>query len=131
MWHVQEIPQKEKTPFYPRSPYGVAKLFGDYIQGMWLMLQQDKPEDYLLSTNESHSVKEFVEKAFVVKGFDIKWKGDVNTGRELIFISDKYFRAAEVDLLIGDSTKARTELGWSPKVTFDELVKEMVENDCQ
>jgi GDPmannose 4,6-dehydratase len=204
--YVQEIPQKETTPFYPRSPYGVAKLFGhwitknyresynifacngilfnhesprrgktfvtrkitvalgkilkdpneklylgniyslrdwgharDYIQGMWLMLQQDKPEDYVLSTNETHSVKEFVEKAFAVKGFDIKWKGegleeigyDVNTGRELIFISDKYFRAAEVDLLIGDSTKARTELGWNPKVTFDELVKEMVENDCQ
>jgi GDPmannose 4,6-dehydratase len=73
---------------YSLKDWGQAR---DYIQGMWLMLQQDKPEDYLLSTNESHSVKEFVEKAFVVKGFDIKWKGDVNTGRELIFIKDKYF----------------------------------------
>jgi GDPmannose 4,6-dehydratase len=102
------------------------------------MLQQDKPEDYVLSTNETHSVKEFVEKAFSLKGFNIEWKGegldeigfDTKTGRELIFISEKYFRAAEVDLLIGDSTKARTELGWIPKCGFDQLIKEMVENDC-
>jgi len=202
---VQEIPQKETTPFYPRSPYGVAKLFGywitknyresykifacngilfnhesprrgktfvtrkitialgkilknpeeklylgniyaqrdwgharDYIEGMWLMLQQDQPEDYVLATNETHSVKEFVEKAFLVKGIEIAWKGegldeigyDKNTGREIIFIDEKYFRNTEVDLLIGDSTKAKNELGWVPKTGFDELVKEMVESDC-
>jgi len=202
---VQEIPQKETTPFYPRSPYGVAKLFGywitknyreshkifacngilfnhesprrgktfvtrkitialgkilknpeeklylgniyaqrdwgharDYIEGMWLMLQQDQPEDYVLATNETHSVKEFVEKAFLVKGIEIDWKGegldeigyDKNTGREIIFIDEKYFRNTEVDLLIGDSTKAKNELGWVPKTGFDELVKEMVESDC-
>jgi GDPmannose 4,6-dehydratase len=202
---VQEIPQKETTPFYPRSPYGVAKLFGywitknyresykifacngilfnhesprrgktfvtrkitialgkilknpeeklflgniyaqrdwgharDYIEGMWLMLQQDQPEDYVLATNETHRVKEFVEKAFLIKGIDIAWKGegldeigyDKNTGREIIFIDEKYFRNTEVDLLIGDSTKARNELGWIPKIGFDELVKEMVESDC-
>ena len=202
---VQEVPQTEKTPFYPRSPYGVAKLYGfwivknyresydmyacngilfnheserrgptfvtrkitrglnmilkgerdtltlgnldakrdwgyagDFIKGMWLMLQQDKPEDYVLSTNEFHSVREFVEKSFSLKGFNIKWKGsginevgyDENTGRELINVSEKYFRPAEVEELLGDSTKARNELGWKPEVSFDELVKIMVESDC-
>jgi GDPmannose 4,6-dehydratase len=202
---VVEVPQKESTPFYPRSPYGVAKLYAywitknyresynmyacsgilfnhesprrghnfvtrkitialgnilngkqdklilgninslrdwghakDYVEGMWLMLQKDTPEDYILSTNEYHSVREFVEKSFALKGFNIKWKGehtneigyDEITGRELIFISDKYFRPAEVDELLGDSTKARTELGWQPKYTFDELVSEMVDADC-
>lgn len=203
---VMEVPQTEKTPFYPRSPYGVAKLYGywitknyresynmyacssilfnhessrrahnfvtrkitiglgkilrgetdklvlgnldakrdwghakDYVYGIWLTMQQDKPDDYVLSTNEFHSVREFVEKSFALKGFDIKWKGegineigyDSNTGRELIFVSEKYFRPAEVEELLGDSTKARTELGWYPKCTFDELVQEMVENDCK
>ena len=202
---VQEIPQRETTPFYPRSPYGVAKLYShwitknyresygmyacsgilfnhesprrghnfvtrkitialgnilkgkqerlvlgnihsmrdwghakDYVNGMYLMLQQDKPDDYILSTNEYHSVKEFVEKSFKLGGFDIGWRGegvdevgyDVNTGRELVSISEKYFRPAEVEELLGDSTKARTELGWKPKYTFDELVREMVESDC-
>jgi GDPmannose 4,6-dehydratase len=202
---VIEVPQTEKTPFYPRSPYGVAKLYAhwitknyresynmfscsgllfnhescrrahnfvtrkitiglgkivrgetdklvlgnldakrdwghskDYVYGMWLILQNDKPEDYVLSTNEFHSVREFVEKAFALRGFDIAWKGsgideigyDKNTGRELIFVSEKYFRPAEVEELLGDSTKARTELGWVPKISFDELVKEMVDNDC-
>jgi GDPmannose 4,6-dehydratase len=202
---VQEIPQRETTPFYPRSPYGVAKLYShwitknyresygmyacsgilfnhesprrghnfvtrkitialgnilkgkqerlvlgnihsmrdwghakDYVNGMYLMLQQDKPDDYILSTNEYHSVKEFVEKSFKLSGFDIGWRGegvdevgyDVNTGRELVSISEKYFRPAEVEELLGDSTKARTELGWKPKYTFDELVREMVESDC-
>jgi GDPmannose 4,6-dehydratase len=202
---VQEIPQKETTPFYPRSPYGVAKLYGywitinyresynmyscngilfnhetkrrgptfvtrkitlglnkilkgeedrlvlgnldakrdwgharDYVEGMWLMLQKDKPCDYVLATNEMHSVREFVEEAFKLKGFDIKWKGtgidevgyDSITGRELIFVHPKYFRPAEVELLIGDSTKARTELNWKPTISFKDLVKEMVENDC-
>jgi GDPmannose 4,6-dehydratase len=202
---VVEVPQTEKTPFYPRSPYGVAKLYAhwitknyresynmyacsgilfnhesprrahnfvtrkitiglgkilrgemdklvmgnldakrdwghskDYVHGMWLMLQQDTPEDYILSTNEYHSVREFIEKSFALKGFNIKWKGqgideigyDEITGRELIFVSEKYFRPAEVDELLGDSTKARTELGWKPICSFDNLVKEMVENDC-
>jgi GDPmannose 4,6-dehydratase len=203
---VQEIPQKETTPFYPRSPYGVAKMYShwitknyresygmyacsgilfnhesprrghnfvtrkitmalgniskgkqdrlvlgninslrdwghakDYVKGMYLMLQQDKPDDYVLSTNEYHSVREFVEKSFQMKGWDIVWKGegvneigyDINTGRELIFISDKYFRPSEVEELLGDSTKARTELGWQSTYTFEELVCEMVENDCK
>jgi GDPmannose 4,6-dehydratase len=202
---VVEVPQTEKTPFYPRSPYGVAKLYAhwitknyreaynmfacsgvlfnhesprrahnfvtrkitiglgkivrgesdklvlgnldakrdwghskDYVYGMWLILQNDKSEDYVLSTNEFHSVREFVEKAFALRGFDIAWKGsgideigyDKNTGRELIFVSEKYFRPAEVEELLGDSTKARTELEWIPKISFDELVKEMVDNDC-
>jgi GDP-D-mannose dehydratase len=110
----------------------------DYIYGMWLMLQQDSPEDYVLSTNEFHSVREFVEKAFALRGFDIAWKGealdeigyDTKTGRELIFVSEKYFRPAEVEELLGDSTKARTELGWKPICTFDQLVQEMVDADC-
>jgi GDPmannose 4,6-dehydratase len=202
---VVEVPQKETTPFYPRSPYGVAKLYGfwitknyreaynmyacsgilfnhesprrghnfvtrkitmalgniikgkqdklvlgninslrdwgharDYVEGMWLMLQQDKPDDYVLSSNEYHSVREFIEKAFFLKGFDIKWKGDGIdeigydriTGRELIVISEKYFRPAEVDELLGDSFKARSELGWIPKTSFQQLVEEMVYNDC-
>lgn len=203
---VQEVPQKETTPFYPRSPYGVAKLYGfwitknyresynmfacngilfnhesprrgptfvtrkitrglnsilkgesdklvmgnldakrdwghakDYVEGMWRILQADNPDDYVLSTNEFHSVREFIEKSFALKGFNIKWKGtglneigyDENTGRELIFVSDKYFRPAEVEELLGDSTKARTELGWVPKYSFDELVQEMVHEDCK
>jgi GDPmannose 4,6-dehydratase len=202
---VQEIPQTEKTPFYPRSPYAVSKLYSywivknykeaynlfacngilfnhesprrgltfvtrkitttlgkilngeedklvlgnidskrdwghakDYVEGMWLILQQDKPDDFVLATNETHSVREFIEKSFSLKGFDIKWKGnglneigyDSKTKRELIFISEKYFRPTEVDLLLGDSTKARKQLGWVPKYTFDELVREMVKKDA-
>ena len=111
----------------------------DYVYGMWLMLQQEQPEDYVLSTNEFHSVREFVEKSFALRGFEIVWKGegineigyDSKTGKELIFVSEKYFRPAEVEELLGDSTKARTELGWTPKITFDELVKEMVDADCK
>ena len=203
---VQEVPQKETTPFYPRSPYGVAKLYGfwivknyresynmfasngilfnhesprrgptfvtrkitrslnmilngerdklvlgnldakrdwghakDYCMGMWKILQHDKPDDFVLSTNEFHSVREFVEKSFALKGFNIKWKGkginevgyDEKTGRELVFVSERYFRPAEVEELLGDSTKARTELEWEPEYSFDDLVKEMVEQDCK
>ena len=203
---VVEVPQNENTPFYPRSPYGIAKLYGywitknyresynifacngilfnhesarrgptfvtrkitrglnmiltgerdklimgninakrdwgharDYCEGMWLMLQHDKPDDYVLSTNEFHSVREFIEKAFSLKGFNIKWKGegvneigyDDKTGRELIFISERYFRPAEVEELLGDSTKAKNVLGWEHKYSFDNLVKEMVEHDCK
>ena len=202
---VREIPQKETTPFYPRSPYGCAKLFGywitknyresydmyacngilfnhesprrgktfvtrkitvalgkmlknpeeklylgnlyakrdwgharDYVEGMWKMMQQETPDDFVLATNETHTVKEFVEKAFALRDFDIAWRGegieevgyDQKTGRELIFISEKYFRAAEVDLLIGDATKAKTILGWERKTDFDSLIAEMVEADA-
>ena len=202
---VKEVPQTEKTPFHPRSPYGVAKLYGywitknyresynmfasngilfnhesprrgqtfvtrkitmglksiingtsdklimgnidskrdwghakDYVYGMWLILQADKPDDFVLSTNEYHSVREFIEKSFKLKNFNIKWKGsgineigyDENTGKELIFISEKYFRPAEVDELLGDSTKAQNMLGWKIKYSFDNLVKDMVNHDC-
>jgi len=204
--NVQDIPQTESTPFYPRSPYGVAKLYGfwitknyreayqmfatngilfnhesprrgltfvtrkitrglhniligkqekivmgnldakrdwghakDYVEGMWRILQADTPDDYILATNEFHSVREFIEKAFALKGFSIAWKGsgideigyDVQTERELIFVHEKYFRPSEVDQLLGDATKARTELGWEPSYTFDQLVQEMVEQDCK
>ena len=203
---VQEVPQRETTPFYPRSPYGVAKLYGywitknyresygiygsngilfnhesprrgynfvtrkitiglgkilrgeedklilgnldskrdwghakDYCEGMWRILQHNEADDFVLSTNEFHSVREFIEKAFGYKGFDIRWKGegvneigyDFNTGRELIFVSEKYFRPAEVEELLGDSTKARTLLNWIPSTSFDQLVKEMVDEDCK
>ena len=119
-----------------KRDWGHAK---DYVEGMWRVLQADKPDDYVLSTNEFHSVREFIEKSFVLRGFNIKWKGsgldevgyDENTGRELIFVSEKYFRPAEVEELLGDSTKARTELGWTPQYSFDDLVKEMVEEDCK
>ena len=201
---VQEVPQNENTPFYPRSPYGVAKLYSywivknyreaygmyacngilfnhesprrgptfvtrkitrelgkimrgesdkivlgnidakrdwgyakDFVYGMWLMLQQEEPDDFVLSTNEFHSVREFVEKSFAIKNIQISWKGtgldeigyDINTGKEYIFISDKYFRPAEVDELLGDSTKARNILKWEPETSFDELVQLMVDSD--
>ena len=202
---VQEIPQKETTPFYPRSPYGVAKLYSywivknyresynmyacngilfnheserrghnfvtrkitmglgkilrgetdclvmgnidserdwghakDYVYGMWLMLQQEKPDDFVLATCEKHSVREFIEKAFFLKGFEIEWKGegvneigyDKHSGKKYVFIDSKYYRPAEVELLIGDSTKAKTLLGWEPQITFEKLVYKMVVHDC-
>jgi len=203
---VQEIPQNETTPFYPRSPYGVAKLYAywivknyreaygmfacngilfnhggvrrghnfverkitlglgkilrgetdrlvmgnidamrdlgnaeDYVEGMWRMLQHDTPDDYVLSMNETHTVREMIEKAFGLCGFKINWVGSgVNeigynekTGQVMIFINEKYYRPAEVDVLLGDSTKARTVLGWKPKTSFDELIKLMVDNDTK
>jgi GDPmannose 4,6-dehydratase len=202
---VQEVPQTENTPFYPRSPYGVAKLYGhwitknyresydifacsgilynhescrrahnfvtrkitiglgkilkgecdklilgnlnakrdwghakDYVYGMWLMLQHDTPDDYILSTNEMHSVREFVEKTFALRNIHIKWRGegiheigyDEETGKEYIFVHEKYFRPAEVEELLGDSSKARNILGWKPQISFDDLVKEMVNHDA-
>jgi GDPmannose 4,6-dehydratase len=202
---VQEVPQKETTPFYPRSPYGVAKLYAywivknyresyglfasngilfnheserrghnfvtrkitiglgkilkgetdrlvmgnidsqrdwghakDYVEGMWRILQHDSADDFVLSTGEMHSVRKFIEKAFELKGIHLGWKGegvneigyDTNSGKEYVFIDAKYFRPAEVELLIGDSTKARTILGWIPEIKFDDLVKKMVQNDC-
>lgn len=203
---VQEIPQKETTPFYPRSPYGVAKLYGfwitknyreaygmyacngilfnhespirgetfvtrkitravarislglektlylgnldserdwghakDYVEGMWRMLQAKKADDYVLSMGEKHSVRSFVEKAFAHVGIDVVWKGkgvnetgtDKKTGKVIVRVSKRYFRPSEVDLLIGDSSKARRELGWKPKYSFDQLVREMVEADLE
>ena len=197
---VQEVPQKETTPFYPRSPYGVAKLYGywivknyresyglhassgilfnhesprrgetfvtrkitrglsrisvgqqrvlslgnlnarrdwgharDYVEAMWLMLQQDKPDDYVIATGEQYSVRDFVEEAAPYFGMDIVWEGeglnevgiDRNTGRTIIEVSPKYFRPAEVETLLGDSSKAKQELGWEPKTSFKELVEDM------
>jgi GDPmannose 4,6-dehydratase len=201
---VQETPQRETTPFYPRSPYGVAKLYAywitvnyreaygihasngilfnhesplrgetfvtrkitravaaierglqdrlylgnlnarrdwgharDFVEGMWLMLQQPNPGDYVLATGETHSVREFVERAFACIGRSIEWRGngakevglDAKTGNDLVHIDPRYFRATEVDELLGDASKARAQLGWKPKVTFAELVAEMVESD--
>ena len=117
-----------------RRDWGHAR---DYIEGMWLMLQQDKPDDYVLATGESHSVREFVELAFAEIGIVIEWKGaDAGeyglcrkTGRTLVRVDPRYFRPTEIDVLIGDSTKARQKLGWKPKVGFHDLVREMVASD--
>jgi len=203
---VQEVPQTETTPFYPRSPYAVSKLYGhwitknyresygmfacsgilfnhegerrghnfvtrkitlglakilkgeqdkiflgnidalrdwgyakDYVEGMHMILQNSYPDDFVLATHEMHSVREFIEVAFGFKGFKIKWKGegineigyDEITGKEFIFISEKYFRPAEVDQLLGNPAKAKKILGWTPKTTFYELVKKMVDYDAQ
>lgn len=199
-------PQSEKTPFYPKSPYGVAKLYSywitvnyresydifacngilfnhesprrgetfvtrkitraaaaihlgqqdklylgnldakrdwghakDYVEGMWRMLQQATPQDYVLSMNETHTVREFVELAFAELGHIIEWQGegvnekgiDKETGKVLVEVDPRYFRPAEVELLWGDSTKARTELGWKPNYSFMDLVKEMVQSDLE
>jgi|TARA_B110000238_G_scaffold34679_1_gene35911 GDPmannose 4,6-dehydratase len=119
-----------------KRDWGYAK---DFCYGMWLILQQDKPEDFVLSTNENHTVREFVEKAFKLKNIEIVWKGsglneigyDKNTNKELIFISDKYYRPSEVDLLLGDSSKAQEKLGWKIEYSFEDLVKKMVDEDCK
>ena len=201
---VQETPQRETTPFYPRSPYGIAKLYGywivvnyreaynifacngilfnhesprcgetfvtrkitqavarinngsneklylgnldakrdwgfagDYVVAMWLMLQQEKPDDYIIATGETHTVREFVELAFKKVGIEVIWSGKgINevghnkvTGKELVCVDSKYFRPTEVELLLGDPTKARKILSWQPRVTFNELVEMMVKED--
>lgn len=116
--------------------WGHAK---DFTYGMWLMLQQDQPDDYVLATGEQHSVREFIEKSFQLKGFILKWKGkgineigyDEKTGRELIKIDPKYFRPTEVETLLGDASKAKERLGWDPQHSFDKLVKTMVDEDCE
>ena len=204
---VQETPQRETTPFYPRSPYGVAKLYGywitknyresygmfavngilfnheserrgenfvtskitlaaariaagqqdklylgnldalrdwgyarDYVECMWLMLQHEQPEDFVIATGEQHSVREFTERAFAHVGIELRWQGegvgeqgiDQATGRVLVEVDPKYFRPAEVETLLGDPTKAKTLLGWNPqKTSFEELVRLMVEHDVQ
>jgi GDPmannose 4,6-dehydratase len=201
---VQEVPQKETTPFYPRSPYGVAKLFAywsvinyreaysmyacngilfnhesprrgetfvtrkvtrsvakihlnqmeffelgnldsmrdwghakDYVEGMWLMLQQDKPDDFILATGHMHSVREFVVASFKYVDIDIEWEGsgteevgkEKGTGVVRVKVNSKFFRPTEVEQLMGDPTKAKTQLGWTPKVAFDDLVKDMMDSD--
>jgi GDPmannose 4,6-dehydratase len=201
---VQETPQRETTPFYPRSPYAAAKLYAywitvnyreaygmhasngilfnhegptrgetfvtrkisrgvaaielgrqqtlylgnldakrdwgharDYVEGMWRILQQDAPDDYVLATGETHSVREFVELAFAHTGRTVVWQGqgvdelgvDAKTGQTLVAIDPRYFRPTEVDLLLGDPTKARTKLGWTHQTPFRQLVEEMVEAD--
>lgn len=201
---VQEVPQSETTPFYPRSPYAAAKLYAywitvnyreaygihasngilfnhegptrgetfvtrkisravaaiklglqeklylgnldakrdwgharDYVEGMWRIVQHDSPDDWVLATGETHSVRSFVELAFKETGITIEWSGDgvdeigrdANTGKTLIEIDPRYFRPTEVELLIGDATKAETELGWKPQIKFADLVKEMVQSD--
>ena len=202
----ETAPQSEKTPFYPKSPYGAAKLYsywitvnyresynmfacngilfnhesprrgetfvtrkitiavakilagkqeklslgnmdakrdwgfaGDYVEGMWRMLQQEKPGDYVLATNETHTVREFVELAFAEAGVEIEWQGkgveekgiDKKTGKILVDINPRYFRPAEVEFLWGDPTKAETELGWQRQVSFKGLVKMMVDFDMK
>lgn len=119
-----------------KRDWGYAK---DYAEGMWLMLQQDKPDDYILATNETHSVREFVEEAAKLLGFDIVWEGigikekgiDKKTGKIIIEIDKRYFRPAEVDILLGDYSKAKEKLNWKPKTTFKDLVKIMVEADTK
>jgi GDPmannose 4,6-dehydratase len=109
----------------------------DYVEGMWLIVQQTQPDDYVLATGETHSVREFVEKAFAQVGRSIEWQGsgvdekgiDRSSGKVLIEIDPRYFRPTEVDLLIGDPTKARTKLGWQHRTGFEELVREMVDAD--
>ena len=203
---AQEVPQKETTPFYPRSPYGVAKLYaywitknyreaygmfacngilfnhespirgetfvtrkitraaariklemqdklylgnldakrdwgyaGDFIEAMWLMVQHHEPDDFVIATGENHSVREFVERAFKEVGITITWQGtgrdekgvDAESGRTLVAIDPRYFRPTEVDLLLGDATKAKEILGWTPKVSFGELVRRMVVADLR
>jgi GDPmannose 4,6-dehydratase len=203
---VQEVPQKETTPFYPRSPYGAAKLYAywitvnyreaygfhasngilfnhespvrgetfvtrkvtravaaiqqgleetlyvgnldarrdwgharDYVEGMWLMMQQPEPDDYVLATGEMHTVREFIERAFAVVGRRIEWRGkgtdeqgvDARTGNALVRVDPRYFRPTEVDLLVGDPTKAREKLGWKHTTSFDDLVSEMVVSDIR
>ncbi|MBU4443855.1 GDP-mannose 4,6-dehydratase [bacterium] len=203
---AQEIPQTENTPFYPRSPYGVAKLYAywiiknyreaynlfacngilfnhesprrgetfvtrkitraaarineglqdklylgnlnakrdwgyapEYCEGMWMMLQQDVPDDYVMATGETHTVREFCEVAFAELDMNIKWHGkdvkekgiDSKTGKTLIEINPRYFRPTEVDLLIGDYSKAKEKLGWEPKVKFEELARMMAQKDYE
>jgi GDPmannose 4,6-dehydratase len=200
---VQEVPQKETTPFYPRSPYGVAKLYGhwitknyresygmfacsgilfnhesprrgetfvtqkivmglksisngaqsvlelgnlnamrdwghakDFVRAMWLMLQQDSPEDFVIATGKQYSVRQFIEACAPYFNMNIEWSGegldevgtDINTGRPVVVVNSKYFRPSEVESLLGDSSYAKSKLGWEPQISFKELVKDMCIN---
>ena len=117
-----------------KRDWGHAK---DYVRAMWMMLQQDTPEDYVIATGEQYSVREFVEKAAPYFGFDIEWHGvgddeigmDKNTKKTIIAVNPKYYRPTEVETLLGDSTKAKEEIGWESEISFDDLVKEMCENE--
>ena len=117
-----------------KRDWGHAK---DYVRAMWLMLQQDTPEDYVISTGEQYSVREFVEKAAPYFGFDIEWYGqgedeigmDKNTKKTIIAVNPKYYRPTEVETLLGDSTKAKEKIGWEPEISFDDLVMEMCKNE--
>ncbi len=119
-----------------RRDWGHAR---DYVEGMWMMLQQDQPDDYVLATGEAHSVREFVERAFAVVGRRIAWRGagadevgiDEASGKELIKVDPRYFRPTEVDVLVGDASKARARLGWRHRVKFDDLVAELVTGDLR
>jgi GDPmannose 4,6-dehydratase len=121
---------------YAKRDWGYAP---DYVEAMWLMLQQDEPDDYVIATGESHTVKEFVERAFSYAGFEIIWEGkgldekglDAKTGKVLIEVSEKYFRPTEVEFLLGDASKAKEKLGWQPKVTFEKLIQIMVDEDLK
>ena len=112
---------------------------GDYVEAMWMMLQQDKPDDYVIATGENHTVREFVELAFAQVGVNLEWQGkgvdekgvDSTTGKVLVEVDPRYFRPTEVELLLGDPSKAKAQLGWKPRVTFTELCKMMVEADLQ
>ena len=203
---VAEIPQTETTPFHPRSPYGVAKVYGywaainyresygmhvsngilfnhesprrgenfvtrkitlslarilnnqsdkislgnlnakrdwgyakDYVEGMWMMLQETKPDDYVLATGENHTIKEFVEEACRAVGINIIWEGDGmdergidrKTNKTIVSVDPMYFRPAEVDELVGDASKAKRKIGWAPKTSFKELVNIMMEHDLR
>lgn len=203
---VQTIPQTEDTPFYPRSPYGVAKLYGhwitknyresyamfacsgilfnheserrgyefvtrkitsaaarikyglqekvelgnmsakrdwghsiDYVRAMWLMLNQEQPEDYVISTGVAHEVREFVDLAFDMAGMPLRWEGEgieekayaKDTGKELVSVNPAFFRPAEVEFLLGDSSKAAKQLDWRPEITFEQLVSRMVSHDIK
>lgn len=203
---VQAMPQNEQTPFYPRSPYGVAKLYGhwitknyresfhmfacsgilfnheserrgmefvtrkitrsvarisagsdealelgnlsakrdwghakDYVYAMWLMLQQEEPDDYVISTGETRSVRDFAHQAFLAAGIELDWQGeglaeqgvDRATGRVLVKVNPEFFRPADVEILLGDSAKAREKLGWRRQISFEELVRRMVDNDIR
>jgi GDPmannose 4,6-dehydratase len=120
---------------YSKRDWGYAK---DYVEGMWLMLQQDKPDDFVLSTGETHSIKDFIELSCKECGWNINWIGDgvnekglLDNGITIIEVDEKYYRPAEVEILLGDSTKAKTDLGWEPKVKFEELVRIMMEHDIK
>lgn len=203
---VKQAPQNEATPFYPRSPYGVAKLYAywitvnyreaygmfacngilfnhespmrgetfvtrkithglarikvglqdrvylgnlnakrdwgharDFVEAQWLILQQDRPRDFVIATGEQHSVREFVEQAGKYLGFDLEWRGagleeqgiDRKTGHVLVAVDPRYFRPAEVDALLGDASQAREELGWQPRISFGQLVEEMTRDDLK